>query len=149
LSRFIFKDEGVLGEPVICARSYNGMPESVEENRLHQETATLIVAGLGIGGTLGGIVVGHFLTRSWQQQQWLLDNRREEYRELLNAITTSYMAFVHIAEQTGLGTTVSPEITLRAEQSAIDSFRTLRDRILIADEVKFANRLGVCPNIRE
>jgi hypothetical protein len=52
------------------------------------QIATLIVAGLGIAGTLGGILVGHLLTRSWQQRQWLLDNRRQEYREVLNAVIT-------------------------------------------------------------
>jgi predicted MFS family arabinose efflux permease len=44
---------------------------------MQQESVTLIVAGLGIGGTLGGIIVGHFLARSWQREQWLLDCRKQ------------------------------------------------------------------------
>jgi hypothetical protein len=95
--------------------------------------------------TLGGVVIGALLTfqltRSWQREQWLLDNRRQEYRELLSSITGAYIAIAHIAETGAVGRTASPEIELIAERAAIESFRTLRDRILIAEEIEFANSL--------
>src|ERR1700679_2527183 len=100
---------------------------------------TLIVSSVGIGGTLGGIVVGHFLTRSWQQKQWLLDNRRQEYRELLSAITSAYMAIVHVDELKASGKYTQPDLGLESERAQIDAYRTLRDRILIADELSLAN----------
>ena len=95
--------------------------------------------------TLGGVVVGATLSflfaRSTQHAQWMLDNRRQEYRELLNSITAAYMAIAHIFETEALGTKPSPEMDLLARRAEIDSFRTLRDRILIADEVELANAL--------
>jgi hypothetical protein len=63
---------------------------------MDQQTVTLIVAGLGIGGTLGGIVVGHVLTRSWQEEQWLLNNRKEEFRELMTALARSFSTIERI-----------------------------------------------------
>jgi len=44
---------------------------------------TLAVATVGIAGTLCGVLIGHFLTRSWQRKQWLQDRRKEEFRELM------------------------------------------------------------------
>jgi hypothetical protein len=46
---------------------------------------TLIV--WGAIGPLVGIFVGHVLIRSWQQKQWMLDRRKEEWRELLTTLT--------------------------------------------------------------
>jgi hypothetical protein len=70
---------------------------------MEQTTVTLIVGGLGIFGTLAGVVSGHFLSRSWQREQWLLDKRREEYRELINLIAGAYTTFIHILEESSLG----------------------------------------------
>jgi hypothetical protein len=58
---------------------------------MDQQTVSLIVAGLGIGGTLGGIVVGHILSRSAQRKQWVLDRRHEEFQELIRAFDTSML----------------------------------------------------------
>jgi len=57
---------------------------------------TLIV--WGAIGPFVGILVGHVLTRSWQQKQWMLDRRKEEWRELL---TTLARSFVTICKLTG------------------------------------------------
>jgi membrane protein YqaA with SNARE-associated domain len=45
---------------------------------------TLTFATCGAIGSLVGVVIGHLLTRSWQHKQWLLDNKKQEYRELLS-----------------------------------------------------------------
>jgi hypothetical protein len=34
-------------------------------------------------GPLVGILVGHYLTRSWERRQWIADNQKEEYKKLL------------------------------------------------------------------
>src|SRR5712692_8308724 len=34
-------------------------------------------------GPLVGILIGHYLVRSWQRRQWLADNQKEEYRRVL------------------------------------------------------------------
>ena len=98
---------------------------------MQQETVTLIVAGLGIGGTLGGIVVGHFLTKSWQREQWLLDCRKEEFRELLKVLTRS---FATICFYSGMRVMVGDE--KKAQEAAqTDAQTTIRDRIYIADDI--------------
>jgi hypothetical protein len=58
------------------------------------EIITLVIAGLGIAGTLGGIIVGHLLTRSWQRKQWLMDQRQSEFRELVLALEESLRAYL-------------------------------------------------------
>lgn len=35
-----------------------------------------------------------YLTRSWQHKQWLLDCRKQEFRELLSAISEAHIDFV-------------------------------------------------------
>lgn len=94
--------------------------------------------------TLAGVIIGalltSILTRSWQQEQWLLEKRREEYRELLSAITLAYMALANIGELRILGG-LTREIQLDSERAIVESFRTLRDRIVIAGEIKSANSL--------
>jgi hypothetical protein len=34
---------------------------------------------------------GHFLTRSWDQRRWKLDNRKEEFKDLLSVLTKSFV----------------------------------------------------------
>lgn len=34
-------------------------------------------------GPLVGILVGHYLTASWQRKQWIADNQKDEYRRVL------------------------------------------------------------------
>ena len=38
-------------------------------------------------GSLVGLGFGAFLTRSWDRKKWMKDNRKEECRELLSAVT--------------------------------------------------------------
>jgi hypothetical protein len=45
-------------------------------------------------GPLLGIVVGHYLTRSWQRRQWLADNRKDEYRKLLAGLNRLNMVLI-------------------------------------------------------
>lgn len=102
---------------------------------MQQATVTLIVAGLGIGGTLGGIVVGHVLTRSWQRKQWILDNRKEEFRELLTALAESLR--IQMTKHAGALLNASEQKALIDAQAMV--MRTIRDRIFIANDVERLN----------
>ena len=48
--------------------------------------------------TLIGVIVGalltYFLTRQIQREQWLKDNRKEEFRELIGALTDAALALI-------------------------------------------------------
>ena len=89
--------------------------------------------------TLAGVVVGAGLTyllgRSKEHEQWLRDNRKQEYRELLSSISDAYLNMV----KTKPGIGWEKEAHLRAEQLKSDAFRVLHDRIFIAQEIKDAD----------
>ena len=99
---------------------------------MQQSTITLIVAGMGIGGTLGSGLVAQWMTRNSQQKQWLLNNRKEEFRELMTALARSYSAiqrvtvFGKLAEEDG--------VAIQTAES--DAMTTIRDRIYTSFEVQ-------------
>jgi len=103
-----------------------------------------LTIALGVWAAIGpivGILVGHFLTRSWQREQWIRDHRWQEYQELLKAITSAYMAMI----QLNVGRrAMSDTSALEREIASIkhDSFRVVRDRIIIAGELAFEDILG-------
>lgn len=86
----------------------------------------------GAIGPLAGILVGHFLTRSWQSRQWLLDRRNEEWRELLTALSESLRMSVRVYPGRLLNSDDQQEIIVAHENCV----RTIRDRIFIAREVR-------------
>jgi hypothetical protein len=100
-----------------------------------------------LAGSVLGIVLGHVLSRSWQFKQWKLENRRQEYREVLTALATAYTAMqryivepmrwnmrVDLSEQT--------ESERRLEEAKLESFRVLQDRIVIARELELEDIIG-------
>jgi hypothetical protein len=100
---------------------------------LDMSQVTLYLALWGALGPLVGIIVGHVLTRSWQRKQWILDCRKEEFREVtsdLTAATIELMMFIH-SQRSHLP---QPQTTwLDAHRVAT---KTLASRIYIAPELK-------------
>ena len=45
-------------------------------------------------GTLGGVFLGQYYTGKSQRTQWLRDNRKQEYRELLDALAAAHMSLM-------------------------------------------------------
>ena len=45
-------------------------------------------------GPLVGVLLGALLGRSWDRRKWLNDNRKEEYRELITALTDAAVALI-------------------------------------------------------
>jgi hypothetical protein len=88
----------------------------------------------GVIAPLVGILVGHFLSRSWQREQWFRDKRYEDYQAVLSAIVAAYMAVVRI-DMASLTSLFSPEMAQEVEVIKAESFRVLRDRIFIAKEL--------------
>jgi hypothetical protein len=91
-------------------------------------------------GPLAGIVIGHALTRSWQRKQWVLDNKKQEYRELLTTLTRCHAAITRL---TSLVETpmVIPDRNRSADYNSLlethaEALNVIRDRIFIADNVK-------------
>ena len=96
---------------------------------------TAVLAIWGAIGPMIGIIVGHFLTRSWQQKQWMLDQRNEEWRELLTALSTSLRASLKIYPARAL----SPEEQREIVEAQAECFRVIRDRVFTAADVKALN----------
>ena len=100
---------------------------------MRDHTFTLTVATVGIVGTLAGIVIGHFLTRSWQREQWIMDNRRDEWRELMKALSKAYMA---VGEWKPAPIMFEGDDLLNRMAISTEYLVTVSDRLFIAKEMK-------------
>lgn len=108
---------------------------------MDQQTVTLVVAGLGIAGTLAGAIVGNAFQARGQHQQWRRDNVRQECRELLGQLSVNLFAFVDWRKSIE-GRELGPHAAVVTKQygdAVLDLHRNFRSRILIADELKKAN----------
>jgi hypothetical protein len=83
------------------------------------------------GGPILGLFIGAFLTRSWDRNKWINDNRKQEYRELLTVLTTSSVDVENSASN-------ADDLDLKAAANrAVSAFhRVVYDRIFIAAEVE-------------
>lgn len=84
-------------------------------------------------GLLIGVFVGAWLARSWDRKKWMNDNRKQEYRELLTALTNGATAVIE---------RYSPKISplTKDEMEAatnryMDAMKTIKDRIFIAEDM--------------
>lgn len=89
-------------------------------------------------GPLVGVLIGAWLARSWQRKQWLLESKKAEYRELLSGLSES----AHYIGNNSPNLTVQGMLTVRtgdqergSAESLTRGFRTIEDRIFIADTV--------------
>ena len=87
---------------------------------------------IGVLGTLGGIIVGRYFTDKSRRQQWLVDNKQQEYREVLTALSVAYLTLL---EWDDIDLREGKE-EQRVWRVVTESFRIIRDRIFIAEEVK-------------
>lgn len=87
-------------------------------------------------GPLLGIILGHVLSRSSQQRQWQQDNRKQEYRELLDALSAAYSEMVEYMYGDFHD---SKELFIKHKKVRMETFRILQNRIWIAKELKAAN----------
>ena len=100
--------------------------------RITMTLALQIWAGLGpvVGG---GITL--YLTRSWQHKQWLLDNRKQEFKELISAISAAHVEWA--SYETFKEAWRDPAPLQEANKRAMQA---IADRIYIARDVE---KLGV------
>jgi hypothetical protein len=101
---------------------------------------TLALVLWGVIAPLVGILIGHLLLRSWQREQWFRDKRYEDYQAVLSATVAAYMAIVRV-DMASLTSLFTPEMLQEVEVIKADSFRVLRDRIFIAEELDYGGIL--------
>ena len=100
---------------------------------MQQQTITFVVAGIGVGG----IVLTHYLSKTTQEDRTQSEDRSREYKELISTITASYLRIVSPYEPV---IPVIDEVLQRQINDAkLESFRVLRDRIAIAQELAGTN----------
>lgn len=87
-------------------------------------------------GPLAGIVLGNYLTRSAHHKQWLRDNRKEEFKELMSALVAPGIELLFF--QTMKNTPLAQPLDLWVNARKI-AIKTFSDRIYIADDLKKGN----------
>jgi hypothetical protein len=96
-----------------------------------------------LAGFVGAFGV-HLLTQSRDREKWILDCKKQEYRELLSALSESYskVLFLIAIEVIGIPSIDPDDMnTLRAAQDK--ATRTFRDRIYVVkdlDLIQLSNR---------
>src|ERR1700733_1978487 len=121
---------------VLCSASYNGGKLRYGNEQMQDHTFTLIVSAVGISGALAGIVIGHFLTRSSQHKQWLRDNRKEEFRELISAMSTSMVELTLYLSSQKIPPLEPMTAYLDSEKQVL---RIIGDRIFISHDIMKLN----------
>jgi hypothetical protein len=106
---------------------------------MQQSTITLVVAVVGITGTLGGVVLGQWMSRSWQREQWLLDNRKQEFHELVSALTSTVVDVIVYKEARDAKSERAPEFLNKIIDTHHQVYNVIADRIYIAKDVKALN----------
>jgi hypothetical protein len=85
---------------------------------------------IGAGTALAGVLIGGWISSRNQRRQWVLDNRKAEYRELLEGLFKASEDIIKARPNIAAG--MSPEL--------IDAIwrgqRLLRNRIFIAQEIQ-------------
>jgi hypothetical protein len=105
-------------------------------------------------GPLAGILIGYFLTRSWQREQWMRDRKKEEYRELLTGLATSMIDLqdygISDESRNGFklaGRIIADRIFIRDDVNALDVgniyFDAIEDLGNDGDTNRFGERMDV------
>ena len=104
-------------------------------------TLTLVLSIWAGVGPLAGLLVGHYLIRTWQREQWILDSRKQEFRELVSSLSNA--AIEHIAYLATLGSSNRSSAFSMFLEAHKKASRTIADPIFIAQDVE-KMKLGVC-----
>jgi hypothetical protein len=105
---------------------------------MQQEIVTLIVAGLGIAGTLASGPITQYSARHSQRELWELDKKTEEYRELLDALTIAYLDACEAQHLAIIGIMRETDDDDEVVPTAVEmtAYRLLRNRIFTAIELE-------------
>jgi hypothetical protein len=89
-------------------------------------------------GPLGGVIVGAYLSRSWDRQKWMNDNRKLEFRELIEALTDAATALMYEQRMRSIsphGVFEDPD----ARTKHLQALKVIKTRIFISTDMKEMN----------
>lgn len=81
------------------------------------------------------VFIGAWLTGARERRHWLNDCRKEEYKELLNALMKATIAILQ-DENMAFESYMRPEKAHDAEDCYLKAIEVIGDRIFIADDLK-------------
>ena len=87
-----------------------------------------------VGGPLLGVLVGAYIASRNQKKQWLLDNKRAEYRELLAALADAGSTF--IVHYTIFGGEATQQQKLATGETSRKTVDVIYNRLFIAREIQ-------------
>jgi hypothetical protein len=97
------------------------------------------LAGLAPLTGILGILVGHVLTRSSQQKQWLRERKLEEFRDLLSALANYFTEEIALESNGRAEGTKDRE---KLDELKTILFRVMRSRIFIAHDIEMRDLEG-------
>jgi hypothetical protein len=96
-----------------------------------------------VAGFIGAVGV-HLLTQSREQAAWIRNCEKEEWKELVTAMTTAEVSLIGVATA-AKNNVLTLELLDEYQRVAMDAFRTALDRIYISESLAnygLANRWG-------
>jgi hypothetical protein len=90
--------------------------------------ATAVIWGPFVSALVAAFIV-HFLTQSRDREKWILDCKKQEFKELLSGLATSYIASLRMQ---GIA---DEEIQRNYSGAKANALRIMRDRIYIANDL--------------
>jgi hypothetical protein len=97
------------------------------------EYGTIIASGvMGMVGTVVGVLMNHFLSRSSRVAERIDDAKKAEYRELLSVLNQNFMVLMELRRPMAAQ---GPEEQCEVFKAETDSVRTIADRLYIAEEL--------------
>lgn len=95
-----------------------------------------IVSSLSVGSFVGGLITQLFSSRQ-RHQEWLKDNKRQEWRELISTLSQS---FHYLRNNTGFGI-ISGEQERGALEADAEARRAIESRIFVVHQIQRENVL--------
>jgi hypothetical protein len=109
-----------------------------------------LIGGLGIGSLIGGLVQQHFSAKQ-RHREWVKDNRKQEWRELIAVLSQSVHRILQNTPDLRFDLTVEGIVAISGEQEKqlleanleadLEARRIIEDRLFISTWVRSENLL--------
>jgi hypothetical protein len=84
-------------------------------------------------GPLVGVLVGAYITGKRQRRDWLADNKKEEYRELISAISKGLATYLQLYVGQSIRDTADQKQLMLATSHVLE---TSRSRLFITNQIR-------------
>jgi hypothetical protein len=86
-----------------------------------------------VAGPLVGIYIGAQIANRNQREQWLAENEKQEYKELLTALTQAFTGLIDLSLPVNV---IGPEEQQGLSNLERQAMEVIEDRFFIADKIK-------------